>query len=133
RAAARVMLGSSIAELREEGVLPRHRDGGNLPALAPVAVKKAILPFRRFRTQTGQAVDSILGPEMRSTCEVMGIAADYGTAFAKSQLRAGSSLPLSGTIFVSVANRDKRSMIFPVKRLADLGFTIVATSGTADV
>ncbi|WP_256842415.1 carbamoyl-phosphate synthase large subunit [Ornithinimicrobium cryptoxanthini] len=133
RAAARVMLGSTIAELRDEGVLPRHRDGGNLPEHAPVSVKEAILPFRRFRTQTGQAVDSILGPEMRSTGEVMGIAADYGTAFAKSQLRAGSSLPLSGTVFVSVSNRDKRSMIFPVKRLADLGFTVVATSGTADV
>ncbi|QDO88896.1 carbamoyl-phosphate synthase large subunit [Ornithinimicrobium ciconiae] len=133
RAAALVMMGSTIDELREAGVLPRHRDGGNLPEHAPVSVKEAILPFRRFRTQTGQAVDSILGPEMRSTGEVMGIAADYGTAFAKSQLRAGSALPQSGTIFVSVSNRDKRSMIFPVKRLTDLGFTVVATSGTADV
>ncbi|WP_109471489.1 carbamoyl-phosphate synthase large subunit [Ornithinimicrobium cavernae] len=133
RAAALVMLGSTIQDLREEGILPRHRDGGNLPDHAPVSVKEAILPFRRFRTQTGQAVDSILGPEMRSTGEVMGIAADYGTAFAKSQLRAGSSLPQSGTVFVSVSNRDKRSMIFPVKRLTDLGFTVVATSGTADV
>ena len=133
RAAALVMLGSTVAQLREEGVLPPHRDGGNLPDHSPVSVKEAILPFRRFRTQTGQAVDSILGPEMRSTGEVMGIAADYGTAFAKSQLRAGSALPTSGTIFVSVSNRDKRSMIFPVKRLTDLGFTVVATSGTADV
>ncbi|MCK0114245.1 carbamoyl-phosphate synthase large subunit [Ornithinimicrobium sp. F0845] len=133
RAAALVMLGSTIEELRDEGLLPRHRDGGDLPDQAPVSVKEAILPFRRFRTQTGQAVDSILGPEMRSTGEVMGIAADYGTAFAKSQLRAGSALPQSGTIFVSVSNRDKRSMIFPVKRLADLGFRVVATAGTADV
>ncbi|USQ78339.1 carbamoyl-phosphate synthase large subunit [Ornithinimicrobium faecis] len=133
RAAALVMLGSTIEELREDGMLPRHRDGGDLPEHAPVSVKEAILPFRRFRTQTGQAVDSILGPEMRSTGEVMGIAADYGTAFAKSQLRAGSGLPQSGTVFVSVSNRDKRSMIFPVKRLTDLGFTLVATAGTADV
>ncbi|WP_153394306.1 carbamoyl-phosphate synthase large subunit [Ornithinicoccus halotolerans] len=133
RAAARVMLGATIGELRREGVLPPEGDGGSLPVDAPVSVKEAILPFRRFRTQTGQAVDSILGPEMRSTGEVMGIDADYGTAFAKSQLRAGSALPTSGTVFVSVANRDKRSMIFPVKRLVDLGFTVLATEGTADV
>ncbi|MDQ3357720.1 MAG: carbamoyl-phosphate synthase large subunit [Actinomycetota bacterium] len=132
-AAARVMLGASVAQLREEGVLPVDRDGGDLPDDAPVSVKEAILPFRRFRTQTGQAVDSILGPEMRSTGEVMGIDRDYGTAFAKSQLRAGSALPTGGTVFVSVANRDKRSMIFPVKRLVDLGFTVMATAGTADV
>ncbi|MGB3761689.1 MAG: carbamoyl-phosphate synthase large subunit, partial [Ornithinimicrobium sp.] len=132
-AAARVMLGSTIEELRREGVLPTYADGGQLPHDAPVSVKEAILPFRRFRTQTGQAVDSILGPEMRSTGEVMGIDADFGTAFAKSQLRAGSALPPCGTVFVSVANRDKRSMIFPIKRLVDLGFTIVATAGTADV
>lgn len=133
RAAARVMMGSSIAELREEGMLPAHADGGLLPDSAPVSVKEAILPFRRFRTQTGQAVDSVLGPEMRSTGEVMGIDHDFGTAFAKSQLRAGSALPTSGRVFVSVANRDKRSMIFPVKRLVDLGFEVSATAGTADV
>ncbi|GAA1182350.1 carbamoyl-phosphate synthase large subunit [Ornithinimicrobium humiphilum] len=133
RAAARVMLGATIAELREEGVLPRETDGGSMPTDAPFSVKEAILPFRRFRTQTGQAVDSILGPEMRSTGEVMGIDASFGAAFAKSQLRAGSSLPTRGTVFVSVANRDKRSMIFPVKRLVDLGFTVIATAGTADV
>ncbi|MGD8149106.1 carbamoyl-phosphate synthase large subunit [Ornithinimicrobium sp. Y1694] len=132
-AAARVMLGSTIAELREEGVLPAEVDGGSLPADAPFAVKEAILPFRRFRTQTGQAIDSILGPEMRSTGEVMGIDASFGAAFAKSQLRAGGGLPTGGTVFVSVANRDKRSMIFPVKRLVDLGFTVMATEGTADV
>ncbi|MBW8173130.1 carbamoyl-phosphate synthase large subunit [Ornithinimicrobium sp. Arc0846-15] len=133
RAAARIMMGASIAELREEGMLPAHTDGGMLPDTAPVSVKEAILPFRRFRTQTGEAVDSILGPEMRSTGEVMGIDRDYGTAFAKSQLRAGTSLPTSGRVFVSVANRDKRSMIFPVKRLVDLGFEVWATAGTADV
>ncbi|WP_010148597.1 carbamoyl-phosphate synthase large subunit [Serinicoccus profundi] len=133
QAAARVMLGATIAELREEGVLPRHVDGGSLPGDAPFSVKEAILPFRRFRTQTGEAIDSILGPEMRSTGEVMGIDASFGSAFAKSQLRAGSSLPTQGTVFVSVANRDKRSMIFPVKRLVDLGFSVLATEGTADV
>ncbi|WP_134773511.1 carbamoyl-phosphate synthase large subunit [Ornithinimicrobium flavum] len=132
-AAARVMLGTSIAQLRDEGLLPRHVDGGAMPGDAPFSVKEAILPFRRFRTQTGQAIDSILGPEMRSTGEVMGIDASFGAAFAKSQLRAGSSLPTEGTVFVSVANRDKRSMIFPVKRLVDLGFTVMATAGTADV
>lgn len=133
RAAARVMLGTTVAELRAEGVLPEELDGGAMPADAPFAVKEAILPFRRFRTQTGQSIDSILGPEMRSTGEVMGIDAAFGAAFAKSQLRAGSSLPTQGTVFVSVANRDKRSMIFPVKRLVDLGFTVMATAGTADV
>jgi carbamoyl-phosphate synthase large subunit len=133
RAAARVMFGATIAQLREEGMLPPVLDGGRMPPDAPVSVKEAILPFRRFRTQTGQAVDSILGPEMRSTGEVMGIDHDYGTAFAKSQLRAGSALPTEGRVFVSVANRDKRSMIFPVKRLVDLGFEVLATAGTADV
>ncbi|WP_130013822.1 carbamoyl-phosphate synthase large subunit [Serinicoccus sediminis] len=133
QAAARVMLGTSVQQLREEGVLPAGADGGSLPGHAPFSVKEAILPFRRFRTQTGEAIDSILGPEMRSTGEVMGIDASFGSAFAKSQLRAGSSLPTGGTVFVSVANRDKRSMIFPVKRLVDLGFSVLATEGTADV
>ncbi|KUG54260.1 carbamoyl phosphate synthase large subunit [Serinicoccus chungangensis] len=133
QAAARVMLGTTIEELRAEGVLPTGVDGGSLPGHAPFSVKEAILPFRRFRTQTGEAIDSILGPEMRSTGEVMGIDASFGSAFAKSQLRAGSSLPTGGTVFVSVANRDKRSMIFPVKRLVDLGFSVLATEGTADV
>lgn len=133
KAAARVMLGASIKELREEGLLPPSGDGGSMPAHAPVAVKEAVLPFKRFRTREGQVVDSLLGPEMRSTGEVMGIDDDFGTAFAKGMLGAGSGLPRQGKVFVSVANRDKRAMIFPVKRLADLGFTVVATSGTADV
>src|SRR6476469_3756085 len=133
RAAARVMLGASIAQLREEGMLPPQGDGGNLPAHAPMAVKEAVLPFKRFRNREGQVVDSLLGPEMRSTGEVMGIDADFGAAFAKSQLGSISGLPRKGTIFVSVANRDKRGMIFPVKRLADLGFDLIATAGTADV
>lgn len=133
KAAARVMLGATIKELREEGLLPPHGDGGSMPSHAPVAVKEAVLPFKRFRTKDGLVVDSLLGPEMRSTGEVMGIDQDFGTAFAKGMLAAGSGLPREGRIFVSVANRDKRAMIFPVKRLADLGFTIVATTGTADV
>ena len=133
KAAARVMLGATIKELRAEGMLPSFGDGGTMPSHAPVAVKEAVLPFQRFRTRDGQVVDSLLGPEMRSTGEVMGIDDDFGTAFAKGMLAAGSGLPREGRIFVSVANRDKRAMIFPVKRLADLGFTIVATTGTADV
>jgi carbamoyl-phosphate synthase large subunit len=132
KAAARVMLGATIKELREEGILPPEGDGGQLPAHAPMSVKEAILPFKRFRTREGKVVDSLLGPEMRSTGEVMGIDRDFGMAFAKSQMSIGG-LPDSGSIFVSIANRDKRAMIFPVKRLVDLGFTIVATSGTAEV
>ncbi len=129
KAAARVMLGATIAELRAEGALPRSRDGGSLPADAATAVKEAVLPFGRFH-----GVDTVLGPEMKSTGEVMGIDALFGTAFAKSQLAAyAGGLPTGGRAFVSVANRDKRSMVFPVKRLADLGFEILATQGTADV
>ncbi|RJK96751.1 carbamoyl-phosphate synthase large subunit [Vallicoccus soli] len=133
KAAARVMLGATIAELRAEGLLPAHGDGGALPADAPVSVKEAVLPFHRFRTVEGQGVDALLGPEMRSTGEVMGIDETFGEAFAKSQTAAYGGLPTKGTVFVSVANRDKRSMVFPVKRLADLGFEIAATEGTAEV
>ena len=133
KAAARVMLGATVRELREEGLLPAHGDGGHMPSHAPVAVKEAVLPFKRFRTKEGLVVDSLLGPEMRSTGEVMGIDQDFGSAFAKSQLGSFGGLPTRGTIFVSVANRDKRAMIFPVKRLADLGFTLIATAGTAEV
>ena len=129
KAAARVMLGESIADLRRAGVLPAHGDGSTLPAGAPIAVKEAVLPFGRFH-----GVDTVLGPEMRSTGEVMGIDAEFGTAFAKSQEAAyAGGLPTRGRVFVSVADRDKRSMIFPLKRLADLGFDIVATDGTAEV
>ena len=133
KAAARIMLGASIAELRAEGLLPAHGDGGELPADAPIAVKEAVLPFHRFRTPEGKGVDSLLGPEMKSTGEVMGIDASFGPAFAKSQAAAYGSLPTSGRVFVSVANRDKRAMVFPVLRLADLGFEVLATAGTAEV
>ncbi|MBO4164632.1 carbamoyl-phosphate synthase large subunit [Micromonospora antibiotica] len=133
KAAARIALGATIAELRAEGLLPATGDGGVLPPDAPIAVKEAVLPFKRFRTPAGKGVDSLLGPEMKSTGEVMGIDTSFGHAFAKSQSAAYGSLPTTGRIFVSVANRDKRAMIFPVKRLADLGFEIVATTGTAEL
>ena len=132
-AASRIMLGATIAELRTEGMLPAAGDGGALPVGAPVAVKEAVLPFHRFRRADGTGVDSLLGPEMRSTGEVMGVDTSFGPAFAKSQTAAYGSLPTKGTVFVSVANADKRSMVFPVKRLADLGFKIVATEGTAEM
>jgi carbamoyl-phosphate synthase large subunit len=133
KAAARVMLGTSIDELRRDGTLPSDRDGGSLPLDAPVSVKEAVLPFHRFLTSEGHGVDTILGPEMKSTGEVMGIDEVFGTAFAKSQAAAYGSLPTKGRVFVSVANRDKRAMVFPVKRLADLGFEVMATDGTAAV
>jgi carbamoyl-phosphate synthase large subunit len=133
KAAARIMLGASIADLRAEGMLPQQGDGGELPADAPVAVKEAVLPFNRFRTPTGQGVDPLLGPEMKSTGEVMGIDASFGPAFAKSQSAAYGSLPGAGKVFVSMADRDKRAMVFPVRRLADLGFEVLATEGTAEV
>jgi carbamoyl-phosphate synthase large subunit len=132
KAAARIMLGTTIAELRAEGMLPEG-DGGHVALDAPVAVKEAVLPFHRFRRADGSQVDSLLSPEMKSTGEVMGIDADFGTAFAKSQSAAYGSLPTEGTVFVSIANRDKRAMVFPVKRLHDLGFRILATAGTAEM
>ena len=133
KAAARIALGASIESLRGEGLLPRTGDGATLPDDAPIAVKEAVLPFHRFRSPDGAHVDSLLGPEMKSTGEVMGFDAVFGTAFAKSQAAAYGSLPVKGTVFVSVANRDKRAALFPVKRLSDLGFRIIATSGTAQV
>ena len=133
KACARVMLGATIADLRSQGLLPAAGDGGESPVDAPISVKEAVLPFNRFRRHDGTGVDSLLSPEMKSTGEVMGIDADFGRAFAKSQTAAYGSLPTSGAVFVSVANKDKRALIFPVKHLADLGFTILATEGTADV
>jgi carbamoyl-phosphate synthase large subunit len=133
KAAARVMLGESIADLRKAGVLPAEGDGGHLPDGSPIAVKEAVLPFNRFKTADGKTVDAVLGPEMRSTGEVMGFDRNFGTAFAKAQAAAYGSLPLSGRIFVSVANRDKRHMIFPIKQMAEMGFEILATAGTAEV
>ena len=128
KAAARVMLGATIAELRAEGLLPASGDGGTMPADCHISVKEAVLPFHRF-----PGVDTTLGPEMKSTGEVMGIDSMFGTAYAKSQAAAYGSLPTKGKVFVSVANRDKRAMLFPIKRLHDLGFEILATAGTAEV
>ncbi len=133
RAAALVMTGSTIAELRATGVLPEHGDGGRMSMDAPIAVKEAVLPFRRFRTVDGAMVDSVLGPEMKSTGEVMGFDVDFPTAFAKSQAAAFGGLPTSGRVFISVADRDKRSITFPIKRLSEMGFEILATEGTAAV
>jgi carbamoyl-phosphate synthase large subunit len=127
-----VMAGHTIADLRASGVLPL-RDGGLLDLDAPIAVKEAVLPFKRFRTTDGMVVDTVLGPEMKSTGEVMGFDVDFPTAFAKSQAAAYGGLPLSGTVFISVADRDKRAIVFPIKRLVELGFEILATEGTAGV
>ena len=110
-------------------MLPATGDGADLPDGGMIAVKEAVLPFGRFH-----GVDTVLGPEMSSTGEVMGI--DASSAPRSPSPRSPPTpraCPPAGRVFVSVANRDKRSMIFPVKRLADLGFEILATEGTADV
>ena len=132
KAASRIMAGTSIADLIAEGLLPAS-DGSRVPLDAPVAVKEAVLPFKRFRTKDGQIVDSVLGPEMRSTGEVMGIDRDFPTAFAKSQAAAYGGLPLSGTVFISVSDADKRAVILPAHRLQELGFELLATEGTAEI
>jgi carbamoyl-phosphate synthase large subunit len=131
KAAALIAVGGTVAGLRAEGLLPAAGDGGDLPVDAAIAVKEAVLPFHRFRSADGAVVDSLLGPEMKSTGEVMGIDTTFGTAFAKSQAAAYGALPTRGRVFVSIANRDKRAVVFGVKRLADLGFEILATEGTA--
>ena len=133
KAAARIMLGASIRELRDKGLLRPVGDGTNVSPGSPVAVKEAVMPFNRFRTASGALVDTLLGPEMRSTGEVMGLDLSFGTAYAKTQSAGGFPVPSEGTVFVSIANRDKRHAIWPIKRLADLGFRILATSGTASV
>ncbi|MBZ4016658.1 carbamoyl-phosphate synthase large subunit [Streptomyces purpurogeneiscleroticus] len=133
KAAARISLGATIAELRAEGMLPKTGDGGTLPMDAPISVKEAVMPWSRFRDMQGRGVDTVLGPEMRSTGEVMGIDSVFGTAYAKSQAGAYGALPTKGRAFVSVANRDKRAMIFPARELVQHGFELLATSGTAEV
>ena len=132
KAASRVMAGATIAELKTEGLLP-EQDGSRVPLDAPVAVKEAVLPFKRFRTADGHTVDSVLGPEMRSTGEVMGIDRDFPTAFAKSQAAAYGGMPTEGTVFLSVADDDKRAVILPAHRLQELGFRLTATEGTAEI
>ena len=120
KVAARVMAGETLEELRSCGALPEAiRDGH-------VAVKEAVLPFQRFPD-----VDTVLGPEMRSTGEVMGIDVTFGLAFAKSQIAAGEGLPLSGTIFFSLADRAKDQGLEAARGFVELGFEIAATEGTA--
>ncbi|MDN4481692.1 carbamoyl-phosphate synthase large subunit [Demequina muriae] len=131
-AASLIMTGATIAQLKADGVLPQQ-DAAHIDMSQRIAVKEAVLPFKRFRTHDGLIVDSVLGPEMRSTGEVMGFDATFPLAFAKSQAAAFGGLPTEGKAFVSVADRDKRSIVFPVARLHQLGFEILATAGTAQV
>ena len=131
KAASRIMMGATLAELRAEGMIPTDYDGGSLPLEHPIAVKEAVLPFNRFRREDGTMLDTLLSPEMKSTGEVMGLAGNFGAAYAKAEAAAFGELPTEGRIFVSVANRDKRTLIFPIQRLASLGFTLLATEGTA--
>jgi len=126
KVATRVLLGGTLAELAAEGVLPA--DPRHYRHLPYAAVKAAVLPFGRF-----PGVDTILGPEMRSTGEVMGVDADAGRALAKALDASGAGLPRAGTVFVSMANRDKRAIAFPARRLSELGFRLLATKGTAGV
>src|SRR4051812_8516479 len=125
KVAALVMAGRTLADLRADGVLPAVEP---YRTLRHTAVKAAVLPFGRF-----PGVDTVLGPEMKSTGEVMGIDGRLGPAMAKALTSTGTGLPSAGTAFVSVANRDKRAIVVPAARLADLGFTLLATRGTAAV
>ena len=126
KAAARIAVGDTIAQLRTEGFLRKTGDGGDSPSGCPISIKEAVLPFSRFH-----GVDTVLGPEMKSTGEVMGIDHDFGSAFAKSQLAAyRDGLPKAGTLFISVADRDKPKIVDAVKSLVNLGFKVMATKGT---
>ena len=118
--AVRVMMGDSLANLRERGLVPSVTPRPEL-----VSVKEAVLPFSRF-----PGVDTLLGPEMRSTGEVMGIGESFGIAFAKSQLAAGTRLPDSGQVFFSLADRDKVAGLELARQLTELGFRLAATVGT---
>ncbi len=126
KAAALIAGGKSIAELRREGILPEYAVG----VATGISVKEAVLPWNRFRRVDGQGVDSVLGPEMKSTGEVMGIAKSFGAAFAKSQIAAFGPLPKQGAIFISLSDKDKNNSIASVKELAELGFKLFATVGT---
>jgi carbamoyl-phosphate synthase large subunit len=126
KVAAMVLAGRSLRRLTGDGWLPSER--GRYRRLPFTAVKAAVLPFGRF-----PGVDTVLGPEMRSTGEVMGIDRDPGAALAKALIASGAALPTEGTAFVTVSNRDKRAILFPAKRLVDMGFDLLATRGTASV
>ncbi len=127
RAAARIAMGVSIADLRNEGLLPREGDG----VARGISVKEAVLPWNRFRRVDGRGVDSVLGPEMRSTGEVMGIAETFGESYSKSQTSAFGSLPKVGKVFISLASKDKAQGIEPARELAEMGFVLIATAGTS--
>ncbi|GAB3591258.1 Carbamoyl-phosphate synthase large chain [Corynebacterium faecale] len=131
KAASRIAVGATIADLRAEGMIPTNYDGGSLPLDSPIAVKEAVLPFNRFLSPDGETLDTLLSPEMKSTGEVMGLADNFGAAYAKAEAGAFGALPTEGTVFVSVANRDKRSLILAIQRLDSMGFHILATEGTA--
>ncbi|MGZ8604467.1 MAG: ATP-binding protein, partial [Actinomycetota bacterium] len=126
KVATLVLLGRSLSDLVDEGLVPA--DPHHYRHLPHTSVKAAVLPFGRF-----PGVDTVLGPEMKSTGEVMGIDADPGRALAKALVASGAALPREGTVFVSMANRDKRAIVLPAKRLSDLGFRLLATKGTASV
>jgi carbamoyl-phosphate synthase large subunit len=126
KAAALISTGSSIAELRSTGILPKSGDGH----ANGVSVKEAVLPFNRFRRADGTGIDTVLGPEMKSTGEVMGIASNFGLAFAKSQTAAFGPLPKSGAVFISLSERDKEPGWRAARDLHNLGFKIYSTSGT---
>lgn len=132
QAAAWIMAGKTIAQLREEGMLP-ETDASVLDIDSPISVKGVVLPFKRFQTSSGQVVDSVLGPEMRSTGEAMGISSNFPKAFAKAQAGITGGLPNEGTIFISVRDEDKGAVVLPALQLAELGFRILATTGTAIV
>ena len=126
KAASLMATGVTISELRSRGLLPQSGDGQP----KGVSVKEAVLPFNRFRRPDGTGVDSVLGPEMRSTGEVMGIATSFGEAYAKSQSAAFGALPHSGRIFISLSERDKASSVEAARSLLALGFELVTTQGT---
>jgi carbamoyl-phosphate synthase large subunit len=128
KAAARIAMGTKISDLRSEGLLPASGDG----VAKGISVKEAVLPWNRFRRTDGRGVDAVLGPEMRSTGEVMGIAQTFGESYAKSQISSFGSLPKSGTVFISLANKDKDAGLAPARALLQLGFKLIATGGTAD-
>jgi carbamoyl-phosphate synthase large subunit len=128
KAAARISLGSSISDLRAEGLLPTTGDG----VARGISVKEAVLPWNRFRRTDGRGVDAVLGPEMRSTGEVMGISPTFGESYAKSQIQAFGPLPKTGTVFISLADKNKAHGVDAAAGLASLGFRVLATQGTAD-
>ena len=127
KAAARIAVGSSIAELKIEGLLPES--DRNTPH--GISVKEAVLPWNRFRRTDGRGVDAVLGPEMRSTGEVMGISSTFGGAYAKSQISSFGPLPKSGTVFISLADKDKSAGVEAARALVELGFRVLATVGTS--